>query len=273
MPSAEGDYMINLVQRASVKLQSFHTLFGEDSQIYTQDEEVTHTDYKKLMDDPETPFSKYISELQHYREEYPERFEYITSLEAPIVSALQSTEDMALFVIKTDKSNSNGLYVRVDNNGAEVIPALEMFEYCQCSSDSPLHEYAQDPNIQEQAIQAYNEYVTRIHRAAVGSNKNVTEARNFIRNWISVPGMTKEAKDKLSLASRIIGKGNLALAKKIVKLSLEVGGTQLSITEQSAEEKIAFVNEIIVRELSALNKDMIAKHGTPYIYLAFNKVQ
>lgn len=63
------------------------------------------------------------------------------------------------------------------------------------------------------------------------------------------------------------------LAKKIVKLSLEVGGTQLSITEQSAEEKIAFVNEIIVRELSALNKDMIAKHGTPYIYLAFNKVQ
>lgn len=273
MPSAEGDLMINLVQRASVKLQSFHTLFGEDSQIYTQDEEVTHTDYKKLMDDPETPFSKYISELQHYREEYPERFEYITSLEAPIVSALQSTEDMALFVIKTDKSNSNGLYVRVDNNGAEVIPALEMFEYCQCSSDSLLHEYAQDPNIQKQAIQAYNEYVTRIHRAAVGSNKNVTEARNFIRNWISVPGMTKEAKDKLSLASRIIGKGNLALAKKIVKLSLEVGGTQLSITEQSAEEKIAFVNEIIVRELSALNNDMIAKHGTPYIYLAFNKVQ
>lgn len=273
MPSAEGDLMINLVQRASVKLQSFHTLFGEDSQIYTQDEEVTHTDYKKLMDDPETPFSKYISELQHYREEYPERFEYITLLEAPIVSALQSTEDMALFVIKTDKSNSNGLYVRVNKNGAEVIPALEMFEYCQCSKDTLLIEYEQDPAVQEQAIQAYNEYITRIHRAAVGSNKNVNESRTFIRKWISVPGMTKEAKDKLNLASRIIGKGNLALAKKIVKLSREVGSTQLSITEQTDEDRIAFVNEIILRELSALNKDMIAKHGEPYIYLEINKVQ
>ena len=273
MPSAEGDLMINLVQRASVKLQSFHTLFGEDSQIYTQDEEVTHTDYKKLMDDPETPFSKYISELQHYREEYPERFEYITLLEAPIVSALQSTEDMALFVIKTDKSNSNGLYVRVDKNGAEVIPALEMFEYCQCSKDTLLIEYKQDSAVQEQAIQAYNEYITRIHRAAVGSNKNVNESRTFIRKWISVPGMTKEAKDKLNLASRIIGKGNLALAKKIVKLSREVGSTQLSITEQTDEDRIAFVNEIILRELSALNKDMITKHGEPYIYLEINKVQ
>ncbi len=273
MPSAEGDLMINLVQRASVKLQSFHTLFGEDSQIYTQDEEVTHTDYKKLMDDPETPFSKYISELQHYREEYPERFEYITLLEAPIVSALQSTEDMALFVIKTDKSNSNGLYVRVDKNGAEVIPALEMFEYCQCSKDTLLIEYEQDSAVQEQAIQAYNEYITRIHRAAVGSNKNVNESRTFIRKWISVPGMTKEAKDKLNLASRIIGKGNLALAKKIVKLSREVGSTQLSITEQTDEDRIAFVNEIILHELSALNKDMIAKHGEPYIYLEINKVQ
>ena len=273
MPSAEGDLMINLVQRASVKLQSFHTLFGEDSQIYTQDEEVTHTDYKKLMDDPETPFSKYISELQHYRDEQPERFEYITSVQAPVLSALQATDDMALFVIKTDKNNSNGLYVRVYNNGAEVIPALEMFEHCQCAQDTPLHEYALDPAVQDKAIQAYNEYVTRIHRAAVGSNKNVTEAKVFIRNWISVPGMTKEAKDKLNLASRIIGKGNLALAKKIVKLSQAVGSTQLTITEQTAEDKIAFVNEIIMRELSALSKDMIAKHGTPYIYMAFNKVQ
>lgn len=273
MPSAEGDLMINLVQRASVKLQSFHTLFGEDSQIYTQDEEVTHTDYKKLMDDPETPFSKYISELQHYRDEQPERFEYITSVQAPVLSALQATDDMALFVIKTDKNNSNGLYVRVDNNGAEVIPALEMFELCQCAQDTPLHEYALGPAVQDKAIQAYNEYVTRIHRAAVGSNKNVTEAKVFIRNWISVPGMSEEAKDKLNLASRIIGKGNLALAKKIVKLSQAVGSTQLTITEQTAEDKIAFVNEIIMRELSALSKDMIAKHGTPYIYMAFNKVQ
>jgi hypothetical protein len=273
MPSAEGDLMINLVQRASVKLQSFHTLFGEDSQIYTQDEEVTHTDYKKLMDDPETPFSKYISELQHYRDEQPERFEYITSVQAPVLSALQATDDMALFVIKTDKNNSNGLYVRVDNNGADVIPALEMFELCQCAQDTPLHEYALDPAVQDKAIQAYNEYVTRIHRAAVGSNKNVTEAKVFIRNWISVPGMTKEAKDKLNLASRIIGKGNLALAKKIVKLSQAVGSTQLTITEQTAEDKIAFVNEIIMRELSALSKDIIAKLGTPYIYMAFNKVQ
>lgn len=44
MPSAQGNAQIQLVQKAYTKLQSFHTLFGEDSQIYTEDEEVMHYD-------------------------------------------------------------------------------------------------------------------------------------------------------------------------------------------------------------------------------------
>lgn len=50
MPSAEGDLQIQLVEKAHIKLQSFHTLFGEDSKIFTEKEVVTHYDLQKMAD-------------------------------------------------------------------------------------------------------------------------------------------------------------------------------------------------------------------------------
>ena len=40
MPTAEGDQQIELINKAHSKLQAFHALFGEDSQIFTTMEEV-----------------------------------------------------------------------------------------------------------------------------------------------------------------------------------------------------------------------------------------
>ena len=74
-PSSEGNDTLNLVQRAFTKLQSFHTLFGEDNRIYSDEEQISHVAYMKLIDGQETPFTKYITELHTYKQEYPERFE------------------------------------------------------------------------------------------------------------------------------------------------------------------------------------------------------
>ena len=37
-PSPQGDFIIKLYTKALVKLQSFHSAFGEDTQIYTHEE-------------------------------------------------------------------------------------------------------------------------------------------------------------------------------------------------------------------------------------------
>ena len=89
MPSSEGDAQIQLVQKAYTKLQSFHTLFGEDSQVFTEDEEVMHYGLNQQINGEESPFEKYVFELKEYRHAHPERFAQIAETENGLELALE----------------------------------------------------------------------------------------------------------------------------------------------------------------------------------------
>lgn len=271
-PSAEGDAEINLVQRAYTKLQSFHTLFGEDNRIFSEEEELSEVDYKKLLDDQETPYTKYIAQLQHYKNTCPERFAEIIATPAPLATAYQATGNEALFVIKTNGNKAGAQYISVTNEKTTILSCLEMLQKCECAEDTPCCNTLVSEEQQKASLQAYNAYMSKIYRAATGRNKNIEDARLFIRHWIAVEGVSQEAKQRLSIASRIIGKGDIALAKKVVALSEQVIGLQQSLFETTQEQKIQRVNEIIERELQSLNQSMIKRYGEPYIYLSINKV-
>lgn len=271
-PSTEGNETINLTQRAFTKLQSFHTLFGEDNRIFMQEEEVSQVDYMKLMDGQETPYTKYIVELQTYKQKEPERFEYICSLEAPIISSFHADEEESLFVVKTDINNAGSVYVQVADNQGEIISCLDMFQHCICTEKTESAGCAMDEHLAETAILAYNTHVAKIYKAATSNNKNITNAKLFIREIISQQGLSNEAKQRLNIASRIMGKGDVALARKVCKLASQYHDIQLSLFEASAEDKMARISAIIENELKELNKKMIERNGEPYIYFCTNKV-
>lgn len=262
-PCNEGDSKINLVQRAFTKLQSFHTLFGEDSKVFSVEEELAQVDYKKLTDGPETPYTKYIACLQQYRVAHPERFEYIQSLEAPIISNLASTQPESLFVVKTDGNEAGSIYVRVNNEGANVIPCLEMFEACECDEQTARLSMEISEEKNNAAIQEYKSHMARIFRSANTTNKSLLKAKEAIREWINLPNLSKDAKQRLSIASRIIGKGDIAIAKKIVKMAEKMANPQ--------QDLFGF-DLMITTELAALNQKMVARFGEPFIYLNTNKV-
>jgi len=267
-PCPEGDSKINLVQRAFTKLQSFHTLFGEDSKVFSEEEELAQVDYKKLTDGPETPYTKYIACLQQYRAEHPERFEYIQSLEAPIISNLASTQPESLFVVKTDGNEAGSIYVRINNEGAKVIPCLEMFEACECDENTQGLSFTLSEETNNAALQEYKSHMARIFRSANTSNKNLISAKETIRKWIALPELSQDARKRLSIAGRIIGKGDIAIAKKIVKMAERIADPQQDLFNFNIED----VNQIIMVELAALTQKMIDRFGEPYIYLNTNKV-
>ena len=271
-PSDEGDKTINLKQRAFTKLQSFHTLFGEDSRVFMEEEELSQVDYMKLVDGKETPYTKYIAELQEYKQRYPEKYKYICSLDAPIVSSFKGSEEENLFVVKTDINNAGSVYVQVSNGEGRIIPCLDMFTHCACEENTPSANIDMDPQLAEQAILTYNTHVAKIYRAATSNNRYITNAKLFIREIISQQGLTNDAKQRLSIASRIMGKGDVALARKVCRLADQYHDIQLSLFESSEEEKMSRISAIIEEELKALNRKMIERNGEPYIYFCTNKV-
>lgn len=80
-PTANVDRDIDLQQRALLKLQAFHTALGEDSQIYSIDEEpVNFGLFEKAPVEERDETLEFLTELRRFRNEQPAQFKMIRNL-------------------------------------------------------------------------------------------------------------------------------------------------------------------------------------------------
>jgi hypothetical protein len=73
---------IELEKKAIMKLQAFHSALGEDSEIYSPDEETQSFGlFDKDIDDDKDEKLSFLMELRKFKVESPELFRKITKLE------------------------------------------------------------------------------------------------------------------------------------------------------------------------------------------------
>lgn len=261
-PSAEGDHKINLVQNAFTKLQSFHTLFGEDSQIFSEDETLAEAGYSHLVQGEETPYQKFIAELKTYKEYNPQRYEQLLLLNTNLQTAFNADLNETLFVIKTENNNKGGLYVALDsNNTGNIIPAIDMMEKCKCTPDTPSNVIPQNvEQLQNEALQTYNAYVQKLQKTQI-KNQQIIKAQEVIQLWINAD-ISTQSKSLLNNAHRLVKKGNMGVASKINKIASLIGSPQQSLFEITQVE----IDSIIAQELNNLGEQNAKSFGKPYVY-------
>ncbi len=138
-PSREGNREINLNQIALSKIQTFHTTFGEDNQIYST-EEIVDRDLDKLFEagmkqqqterDMELPYFEELRSLyQENRKEY-NRIEKLSlrsrcGREPREIEGTHLTKDTLLFV----KTNFRKLFYLVSDNDAKELSVIEALNF------------------------------------------------------------------------------------------------------------------------------------------------
>lgn len=143
-PSREGNREINLNQIAISKIQTFHSTFGEDNQIYSQNE-IIDRNLSKLFDEALKEQKKdlnqelpYYEELRHLyqtnRREY-KRIEKLsirsrTGRESQKVDGVTLSGDTVAFL----KTNFRKVFFLISEN-AEEISVLDAFKYFKASPD------------------------------------------------------------------------------------------------------------------------------------------
>lgn len=80
-PTSQSDLLINLVSKSYAKLQSFHTMFGEDSQAYSSEEEVGSVNFAHAQEDETSPETEFIIDLKRFHKENPLRYAELEALE------------------------------------------------------------------------------------------------------------------------------------------------------------------------------------------------
>lgn len=266
-PSAEGDHEINLVQNAFTKLQSFHTLFGEDSQIFSEDETLSEAGYSHLLDGDETPYQRFIAELKAYKENNSERYLQLLELNENLNISYSADINESLFVIKTKNNNAGGLYIALDNDlSGKVIPAIDMLEKCRCVTNTQNGTMPQNSSeLEESALHTYNAYVQKLQKSH-SKNKNIIQAQTIIHSWINTK-ISKQSKNMLNNAARLIKKGNIGVANKIILIGAQIGDPQQSLFQLTQND----IDQIITQELNHIGEQNTKTFGEPYIYAAAYK--
>lgn len=179
-PSAEGDAQIQLVRKAHTKLQSFHVLFGEDSKIFSNEENIVHYDIAKAVDGEESPLQKYVYELKQYKQAHPDRYQQIEQAHDDWQMAL-SASGTAYFMVKAPHSARLAIRIREEDGiqNAQIISSIDLLEAMQVDEQAkriPLPESWQKIS----AIKTYNQYFVRINKSRAGDKR--TKALAIIVN-------------------------------------------------------------------------------------------
>ncbi|NGP75143.1 DEAD/DEAH box helicase family protein [Balneolaceae bacterium YR4-1] len=141
-PSDEGDMIISLKKKALVKLQSFHSAFGEDSQIYSLDEVIEEFElYKEGQKEDEDVRLKYLEFIRNFKENNIEDFRRIKRLplKARTLRSAEEDDKGTVCFLRTDDKKEL-YYVSKDEQviGLNFEEAVNIFEATE--KEEPLGE-------------------------------------------------------------------------------------------------------------------------------------
>ena len=239
-PSTLGDNQINLKNRTYVKLQAFHELFGEDSQIYSTEEEVKHFD--KVMhdeiDDTETPIMPFISELRDFKKNNESEYARLSAISERVISAIESDSKSSFGALhETDKDKNllhSFLYISNEDGSARKVSQLEFFEKLKPLADN-CHSELDSESISKELIEKYKTSVLNCYAAdkqnediSLRSNlrkgvKEINAANVKIKQLYSL-GLSEEYENKLDEISNSINDKNFGIISKVLEMDFKNDG-------------------------------------------------
>lgn len=264
MPSPEGDEKIQLINKAYIKLQSFHTLFGEDSKIFSENEQLSNYEIKKLIDGDESPYEKYLSELKQFKENNPLLYQDILTRKEKLYSATSINGD-SLFVVKSPKVS--GLFILIPKDSEpQILSGIEMFEKFRCSPDVEMVNLPENwEKLEEKAIFVFNQHLYKLNKRA-SKDVAANHAKAIIQKII-IKGISDKSDNLLQMADRLIRKGNNDMIHIINKIGERIFADQKEIFKIEQVD----LDDIISKALKNFNEDIVKKSGLPYIFLGLSK--
>lgn len=267
MPSAQGDAQIQLVQKIHTKLQAFHTLFGEDAQVFDDEEEVTHYDLNTQFGGEESPMEQYINELKEYKAAHPLRFQQIVEKTDGLEMALPTAqEQISYFLVRNQRFS--GMFVSVDKDGkASILSGVDMYQRFRPEKDAVAGPLPTDWKERKQkAEQKVNQALHRMNTQAAKSEK-ATAAKDIITRIQEQLPMSPKSKDLLADAFRYVNKGNWDIISKILAIGKELAQRDEALFAMTQEE----IDDILQKQISQIVSHIQDRYGKAEVYMALSK--
>lgn len=244
-PSRQGDKEIQLYKNALVKLQGFHSAFGEDAQIYSKEEIVK--EFQMFDNNVKDYIDKKIELLREVRELYNNDRELYHKIKAlPMKS--RAMRDIGKHngksVIFVSSNIKTEFYLATSTN-IETIDFLEAVEYLKAEPEEQPVPFSDDEQHYKHVNKALEKYSTEYVEAADTSSinrpdldKTSLEANKFLRTIKQIT-IDSELVSQCNVLTGYINEGIYAqLPRRLKKLSREYKNDQKRIREEEYKIKV-----------------------------------
>lgn len=237
-PTVETDNEIELNKKAFMKLQSFHSALGEDSQIYSTDEEYgTFGLFEKIPEEEKDERLEYLMFLRHFRETEPEWFKNIRDHVPRRARSGRKDKTRKHHTIAYIKDNKRDcfyyLYDDLRFDELTFIEAVKIFKADVSERPAPLHKLHHD-----QINAAVNSFKTQTQlqalglRAAIKLGPNDQRAIAFLNDMMKQEFPNGLEKETMASAKHAIKIG------RFQKLPREINKLLKQAKEQRIERPI-----------------------------------
>ncbi len=214
-PSQQGDEEIRLYSNALVKLQGFHTAFGEDAQIYTHEELVEQFElFKEGVKDDEDKRLQFLRFIRDYKDTNPKEFKRIKNfpLKARTTrSVKQANKEQAANSVIFLKSPYKMEFYKTDEKNRVValtfLEAAEIFKAESTETPFGLPEYhykqvqAALDAFEKDFLGAVTETVTATDKAD-GNTKAALKFLRDIKNITKLPDVKNACENLIALIEK-----------------------------------------------------------------------
>ncbi len=203
-PSQQGDEEIKLYNNALIKLQGFHTAFGEDAQIYTHEEMLEQFElFKEGMPNEEDKRLIYLRFIREFKDNNPVEFKRIKKFPLKARTARKnkvinddSVKDGSLIFLKSPyKMEFYKVNSEKEVSAITFIEAAELFraeiseQGLEIPSEHYEHVQAALDDFDKEFLGSTSEAVTTTDKA----DAITAQAKKFLREF---KGLTKKDKTK-----------------------------------------------------------------------------
>jgi superfamily II DNA/RNA helicase/HKD family nuclease len=271
-PSAQGDLQLRLNKTALMKIQAFHTAFGEDNQVYSESEILDEIKLfnQDALQEEEDERLKYLYLLRRFRNENKAWFNKIKKLplksrtgrNTAVIEKNELQNSTAAF-FKTDKK-FEFYWISSDNQPREVSPleAFKIFEADQQEKPAALIE-----NHHAQVAAAMEHFQTVEHQlvasqtdpAALGGVAQ--RAKKFLSELVKYQQVSDQQKEYIHKIIALIDIGRFAnLPSDVDRLQRKQQREKLNLNQALVEvDEIAKKYDVQEADASNRRKDSTAK--------------
>ncbi len=244
-PTAKVDNDIDLHKKAIMKLQAFHSALGEDSQIYSVDEEFESFGlFEKDVEEERDERLAFLMELRKFKAESPEWFRRIRNLPLRARTGRIKNELRQCTVTFIRNQRRDAFYTVGPDSEIEefsFVEAAQVFKTTAMEEGYPLHKSHHD-----QVNLALNDFAEKVQAEAVQhrvvdatQGPNEKKALAYLEGFFKLPFVSENEKQLIRSAKQAIKMAKFAQLQRginnLMKSQKKIPVTPVVLVEKLME--------------------------------------